>query len=637
MPLPDNLLNRRIAIAWTAVIAAACVVYLSGISHELIWYDEAVSIAIAKHRFSEIIALLPNENHPPLHFLLLRIMILVFGSSEWALRLLSVIAAVGLVGLGAGPVRRLVGNRTAFTYAAVVLFIPVVLIHAHETRMYSLANCAVTATVLYGLLAAREGRTLDWIFFGLWTLAAAYLHYYGLIAAAMAHLFVFVWIIFQNRKRLKRYIITAAIVLTGYLPWFLVLANQTLRVNKTGFWIPPVSLPSIFAAVFRPFTYRELFPMFPVVRPWMLAALILSFILIIVGLVLARRRRAHNEFTFGMMLLVVYFGTMVAAIVISLVSVPIFYNRYMVVCTGLLALLTALGIGQLRFRWLGAGAIAALAVLNSFTIKDIYTQQFNLPFKQVKQALERKIQPGDLLITSDCFSVGPVFHYFPQAELYYSSNMYEAARDEILKVMSPPLHYNEGLKELLSNRTSFWVITDNSPLCRNINDILEDSSGWEPAGEPRTFSDSVPFSYLSFTVTKFIKTGRKRSQGKIRIHVTGLRPGGYLYAIIDTHMPPGIQPFRFQRYDISNDHPDIQVNNVPYGQYVLLLWHDENKNGEVDSKNGWPVEGLWFANMEKADPKMGLSGYTFDVLKISFHEAERKFEAKMIYPPFPGQ
>jgi hypothetical protein len=651
MSLSDHLSNRRIVIAWTAIIIAACVVYLSGISHELIWYDESVSIAIAKHSFSDIFALMPNENHPPLHYLLLRLMILIFGSSEWALRLLSAAAAIGLVGLGAGPLRRLIGNRIAFTYAAVVLFIPVVLIHAHETRMYSLANLAVTATVLYGLLAAREGRTRDWIAFGLWSLAAAYLHYYGLIATTMAHLFVFSWIIFRNRANLKRYIITAAIVLAGYLPWLLVLVSQTLRVNKTGFWIPPVSWQSVFAAIFRPFAYRELFPMFPVVRPWMLMALILSFILIVVGVILARRRRAQKEFTFGMMLLVVYLGTMATGIIISLVSVPIFYNRYMVVCTGLVTLLVALGIGQIRIRWLSIGAIAALAILNSFTLKDIYTQQFNLPFKQVKQALEQEIKPGDLIITSDCFSVGPVYHYFPQAEKYYSSNTYEASRDEILKVMVPPLHYNEGLKELLSVRKTFWVLSDSSPLCRNIYEILEDSPGWEPAGEPRTFSEPVPFSFVSFTITKFAYTGRRgpiAGQGKIRIHVTGIKPGGYMYAILDNSFPTpdntlpftggSSLPFRYLRYDVLSDHLDATFNDIPYGQYVVSLIHDENGNDKPDCKNGWPVEGIWIANMEKVDRRLGLKGFTFDVLKFSFHETERRFEAKITYhPPFPGQ
>jgi uncharacterized membrane protein len=77
------------------------------------------------------------DNHPPLYYLLLRMVRVVLGNSEWALRLLSVAGAVALVGLGAGPVRRIFGHKTAFIYALVVLFTPVILIYAHEARMYT--------------------------------------------------------------------------------------------------------------------------------------------------------------------------------------------------------------------------------------------------------------------------------------------------------------------------------------------------------------------------------------------------------------------------------------------------------------------------------------------------------------------
>jgi hypothetical protein len=49
--------------------------------------------------------------------------------------------------------------------------------------MYTLAILAVTASALYGYLAVQHNHTRDWVCFGLASLAAAYLHYYGLMAA----------------------------------------------------------------------------------------------------------------------------------------------------------------------------------------------------------------------------------------------------------------------------------------------------------------------------------------------------------------------------------------------------------------------------------------------------------------------
>ena len=88
---------------------------------------------MASHSPGEMLGLMTTaDNHPPLFYLLLSLVMSIFGDSVWALRLLSVFGAIGLVSLGAGPVRRTFGNRTAFIYAGGVLFTPVVLIYAHE-------------------------------------------------------------------------------------------------------------------------------------------------------------------------------------------------------------------------------------------------------------------------------------------------------------------------------------------------------------------------------------------------------------------------------------------------------------------------------------------------------------------------
>ena len=622
----------KTAAVWAAVVAAAAVVYFVGISHELIWYDEAVAVAIAQHGVADIFRLLPNENHPPLYFLLLRLAELVLGNAEWALRFVSAAAAVGMVGLGAGPVRRIVGNRGALVYAAVVVFTPVILIQAHEARMYSIGDLAVTAAVLYGFLAARQGSRRTWVAFGLWSLAAAYLHYYGLIAAVVAHAFVLGWALFRNRKQIKRSLVTSALTLAGYLPWVAVLASQTLRVNESGFWIPPVSGLAILSAILRPFVYRELYPTpLPVVRPWMAAAVVVAAALVVVGLVRAARRKETTDLTFGIMVLVTYLGTMAVAILISLVSVPVFYSRYMVVCTGLVALLMAMGVRSLPRWWMQGAVIVLVAALNVPTMIDVYTRQFNMPFKQVRQALSEEIKPGDVIITSDCFTVGPSFIYFPQAVIYYSSNTIEAKRDEIVKVMSPPLRYNEGLTELLSGRDVFWALTDSTGLCRDTPDIIQDEQGWELAGAPQTFSDPAPYSFVSFTLAKYVRPSHMSApdRGKLKINVTGIRTPGRLVVEVFSGMPPSDQnTVRRQLLDVTPGQTETTLYDLPYGDYVLALFVDQNGNYAPD----FTIEGVWLFNGEKVDPKVGFFATPFDDIKLSLHEPERDIEAKLSYP-----
>ena len=282
---------------WGIILFIACVAYVIGISHESIWYDEAFSYTMAKHSPGDILKLTAYDNHPPLYYLLLGIVRVVLGGSEWALRLLSVVGAVALVGLGVGPVRRIFGDKTALIYVAVILFTPAILIYAQEARMYTLAIFAVTASVLYGYLAVLQNRRADWVCFGLASLAAAYLHYYGLIAAFFTYLFVFVWILAKKREQLRAYLITGAAVVVGYLPWLGVLIQQTLDVDR-GFWLAPPTLGDVIMAFYKPFAYKDFYPG---ISTAMDAVLQLSSILIICGLVLAIRGKAENELRFSLL------------------------------------------------------------------------------------------------------------------------------------------------------------------------------------------------------------------------------------------------------------------------------------------------------------------------------------------------
>lgn len=259
MSTREHTQDLRTLILWIIIIAVACIFYATGITHESIWYDEAYSAIMADYSLGEIVTFIGYDNHPPLYYLLLRMVRVVLGNSDWALRFLSVLGAVGLVGLGAGPVRRIFGNKTAFIYAVLVLFTPAILIYAHEARMYTLAIFFVTAGVLYGYLAAQHNRTDYWACFGLATLAAAYLHYYALMAAFYTHLFVFLWILTKKREYLRPYLITGAAVLVGYLPWLIVFIGQIMDVNS-GFWLGPVTVDFILGALHKPFAYKEFFP-----------------------------------------------------------------------------------------------------------------------------------------------------------------------------------------------------------------------------------------------------------------------------------------------------------------------------------------------------------------------------------------
>jgi uncharacterized protein (DUF2141 family) len=297
----------------------------------------------------------------------------------------------------------------------------------------------------------------------------------------------------------------------------------------------------------------------------------------------------------------------------------------------------SLGIGQLPQRRL-AVAFATLSILNALSLKDVYTHHFNPPFKRLQLALSTEIQPSDLIVTSDCFTVGPSLLYFPRAVTYYASNSFESARDGILKVANPQLRYNSGLKDQLATRQSFWSITDTTGLGREVEDLLADTPGWEAEGPPRLFADPPPYSSVRLSVTRYVHSGGRGplpGHGRLEIHASGLRLRGTLMVLLLDRFPPDASPpVRAQMLKVQTTTIDTKIYGVPYGDYVLLLLHDENSNFMLDFRNGAPAEGTWIANGDKVDPRLGLKGFVFDVLKFPFRETDRRFDVPMQYPSF---
>jgi hypothetical protein len=170
--------------------------------------------------------------------------------------------------------------------------------------------------------------------------------------------------------------------------------------------------------------------------------------------------------------------------------------------SGLFLLLVALGMGMLPGKYLPRIAAGLFAIVNVFTIKDIYTQYYNHPMRQLVEKLDGAVQPNDLIITSDSYSLGPAFYYWPHAVHYYQNNPFEARWGDVLKPFVPPLHYEKGLPELLATRKTFWYITCNTGASLPISQVLQGAQGWLPEGMPVRVIE--PYSPVNFWAQKYV-------------------------------------------------------------------------------------------------------------------------------------
>lgn len=252
------------------------------------WFDETYSLALARQPLGELISIAAADVHPPLYYLLLHGVYLLAGESVAAYRLFSAAGAVATAALGLTHVRRDFGARAGVLFTFAACFTPYLAYAAMQIRMYSWAGFAVTLCFIYAcriMRAVRAGcrpRASAWAVFAASSLAAAYLHYFGMLAAFVLNVAVLASILATGRRakrsrsvpvpaespasaekpaagsaaplaprrELAVFAIQAVAQVAAYLPWLAVLAAQL--AGKTGgrFWVTfsfPESLLQILA------------------------------------------------------------------------------------------------------------------------------------------------------------------------------------------------------------------------------------------------------------------------------------------------------------------------------------------------------------------------------------------------------
>jgi hypothetical protein len=172
--------------------------------------------------------------HPLGYYLLLWGWGSLFGTSPLAMRMLSVLAGLGLVGLAYRLARETFGPQLAYWVGGLAALSPFQVHYAQEIRMYGLLALELVAAVIAFRGAVRSGSPAQWLAFALLAAAAQYTH-------ALAALFLLplasIALFLRDRRVLGATVISGAVAVLLYLPWLVNLPAQFGRV-QAAYWIP---------------------------------------------------------------------------------------------------------------------------------------------------------------------------------------------------------------------------------------------------------------------------------------------------------------------------------------------------------------------------------------------------------------
>lgn len=200
------------------------------------WGDETYTIRLAQMQFSEMIAETAGDVHPPLYYLLVRLFRGILGSHGYVFHLAS-LAPYGIAMILALTVLwKRCGWMVSLSFITLSSLLPMAVEYNVEVRMYSWGALFVLLSYLFLWQIYSFHRTRDYAGFVIFSLAAAYTHYYCLISVAFFYITLLLTAFIWRTVFLKKTLISCIFTIVGYLPWFFILLH-TLARTSGDFWM----------------------------------------------------------------------------------------------------------------------------------------------------------------------------------------------------------------------------------------------------------------------------------------------------------------------------------------------------------------------------------------------------------------
>jgi uncharacterized membrane protein len=190
----------------------------------------------AGHGLLSVTGVLARNVHMPLYFFFMHYWVSAFGTSEWALRLPSVIFST-LAGLLLFLLGRALFDAWTGLIAALLFGLMPEQIHfAQQARMYPLlVLLAVASTYALALARQRPRAHAPYVVYALTSVAGLYTHYeYVFFLAAQAF---YIWCASPlGRERKRAWLVTQASVALALCPWLVVSLTQRRASAEVIAW-----------------------------------------------------------------------------------------------------------------------------------------------------------------------------------------------------------------------------------------------------------------------------------------------------------------------------------------------------------------------------------------------------------------
>ena len=439
-----------------------------------IWFDEAFSAYITQFNFGEIAAYTATDVHPPLYYWLLKIWEMLFGTSEVALRSMSVF--FGGVAIVAGYLlsRRLFGRLVGAVSLLFMVLSPMIIRYSDEARMYTLAAAIVLIASYILVYATSQKRRWPWIVYGVFVALGMLTHYFTALAW-IAHWLWRATQTYRAKMRAKEFFqkffakewivahITAGVLFIGWLPFMVI---QLTTIQRSGFWIGPVTadtLTNYASSVLYYLSHGD-------VQGW--AAFLLVVVIILVS-VLAFRAYKQFRKSDRKNYLLIAFVTIVPVVLLFLASLPplrpSFVERYLIPAVFALSIFMAMVVVVGTRRWRRIFRVIPIVLISGMMIFGTanvffygnYNRNSNehVVVKELIQEIDKVAQPGQPYIANTPWVFyEAVFYDSPEHPVYFIDEDTEYLYGSLDMLKYNEQHKITDLDTFLAEHPTVWYL-----------------------------------------------------------------------------------------------------------------------------------------------------------------------------------
>jgi mannosyltransferase len=408
-----------------AGILAGFALRLFHLGAESLWYDETVSVHLARQPLPAMLAHTAGDIHPPGYYVLLHLWQQLTAPSlahglEFLYAWPSLAAGMVILVLTYALGRRLFDARTGLVALWLAAFSPFQLWYSQEVRMYTVGAALALLTLWAALRVLDRRRSGLWlVVYAVSAAAGLYTLYYFAFWLVAVNAVVLVWLWRASESRATRigaWLAAQVGALALFAPWLPTALRQVLEPPVPPWRTPWTTAAAFFASLAE--TLSALLvgqsPPAQINWPWALfaAAVLAAFIL------WAWRSRNHAHRARAALLLTVTLLPVAQLYLVTWLATPIYHVRYLFLYAPAFLLMPAALIAAAwpvrraaatvaLALWLGA-SVAAVA---NFWLNPLYRADDH---RSAVAALAANWRPGDAILANAGWVYPILTTYWPQ-------------------------------------------------------------------------------------------------------------------------------------------------------------------------------------------------------------------------------